>query len=206
MKGQACQVPLLSMCSSPFVSCLISLRRERLPRPSPLLPHHSLLPSALPFSLHRICTTWEARDKRQKKKKKPSKPSHRLPLEEMEAGITQGKRVTESRHSEPHFLTGWGKGRTQNDSPSCFPSCSLLSLLSPALLQANPGTRGSWRAAGPPDGAPREMGTPGHRTTHHCQRLSRSILTLSLDAASTPSPASRSHTPAGLCWDGLAQP
>lgn len=65
LKGQACQVPLLSMCSSPFVSCLTSLRRERLPRPSPLLLHHSLLPSALPFSLHRICTTWEARDKRQ---------------------------------------------------------------------------------------------------------------------------------------------
>lgn len=137
-------MPLLSMCSPPFVSCLISLRRERLPRPSPLLPHHSLLPSALPFSLHRICTTWEARDKRPKKKKnQPSKPSHRLPLQEMEAGTTQGNRVTGSRHSEPRFLTGWGKERTQNDSPSC----SLLSLLFPALLQANRGCRTSRRSS-----------------------------------------------------------
>lgn len=124
------------MCSSPFVSCLIFLRRERLPRPSPLLPHQSLLPSALPFRLHRICTTWEARDKRQKKKKNKtlSKPSHRLPLEETEAGLSQGKRVTESRHSEPRSLAGWGKGRTQNYSP-CFPSFTSLPSSAPGKSQ-----------------------------------------------------------------------
>lgn len=100
----------------------------------------------------------------------------------MEAGITQGKRVTESRHSELRFLAGRGKGRTPNASPSCFPSCSLH--FSPQLCSRQ------IPAAGAPGGLqdlptvlPGRWG-PQDTAQPTTQRLSHSTLTLSLDAAS----------------------
>lgn len=72
----------------------------------------------------------------------------------------------------PHWT---GQGKNTKLFSFLFSIVVPRSLLSPALLQANPSTRGSWWAAGRPNGAPGEMGTPGHRTTHHCQPLSQHL-------------------------------
>ena len=84
----AARCPLLSMCSSPFVSCLIFLRRDRL-QAQALSPPPTLHKSP-PFCSPHLAYAGSAQLGKQgtKDKKPPNEPRRRLPFKEMETEIT----------------------------------------------------------------------------------------------------------------------
>lgn len=88
----AARCPLVSMCSSPFVSCLIFLRRDRL-QAQALSPPPSLHKSP-PLRSPHLAYAGSAQLGKQgtKDKKTLNKPRRRLSLKEMETGITYIKK------------------------------------------------------------------------------------------------------------------